>query len=127
MKFPGPITDSMRNGNMNEHGHLEVIDLNEIERTTPDRWFNCTLSKVNDSLVRMGIFEGEFHWHHHDREDEFFFVVSGKLLLDLGGSTVELLPGQGFTVPRGMEHRTRAVERTVVLMVEGDTVKPAGD
>ncbi|HHD16312.1 MAG TPA: cupin domain-containing protein [Euryarchaeota archaeon] len=117
----------MRNGSMNDHGHLKVIDLNEIERTTPDRWFNCTLSKVNDSLVRMGIFEGEFHWHHHDREDEFFFVVSGKLLLDLKERTVVLLPGQGFTVPGGVEHRTRAVERTVVLMVEGDTVKPAGD
>lgn len=112
---------------MESSGHLELIDLKAIEKATPERWFNCTLSEVNDCLVRMGIFEGEFHWHHHDREDEFFFVVSGKLLLDLEERTIELVPGQGFTVPKGVEHRTRAIERTVVLMVEGNTVKPKGD
>ena len=108
-------------------GHLQVIDTAELERSTPDRWSNFTLSEVNTSLVRMGIFEGEFHWHHHDLEDEFFFVVSGKLLLDLEKETVELLPHQGFTVPKGVKHRTRAEERTVVLMVEGNTVNPKGD
>jgi mannose-6-phosphate isomerase-like protein (cupin superfamily) len=112
---------------MGKPGHMEIIDLNRIERDTPERWFNCTLSEVNDCLVRMGIFEGEFHWHHHDREDEFFFVYSGRLLLDLPDRTLELVPGQGFTVPMGLEHRTRADERTVVLMVEGKTVKPRGD
>jgi mannose-6-phosphate isomerase-like protein (cupin superfamily) len=75
----------------------------------------------------MGIFQGEFHWHHHDMEDEFFYVVSGKLLLDLKNETVELTPGQGYTVPRGVIHRTRAIEKTVVLMVEGNTVDPKGD
>ena len=112
---------------MESSGHLDLIDLKAIDETTPERWFNCTLSEVNDCLVRMGIFEGEFHWHHHDREDEFFFVVSGKLLLDLQDKTLELVPGQGFTVPKGVEHRTRAMERTVVLMVEGKTVEPKGD
>ena len=108
-------------------GQMEVLDLNEIEKNTPEKWFNCTLSEVNDSLVRMGIFEGEFHWHHHDKEDEFFLCVSGKLILDVEDRTYELLPGQGFTVPKGVEHRTRADERTVVLMVEGNTVRPKGD
>jgi mannose-6-phosphate isomerase-like protein (cupin superfamily) len=117
----------VRGISMKNNGQMEVLDLNLIERTTPDRWFNCTLSEVNDCLVRIGIFEGEFHWHHHEREDEFFFVYSGKLLLDLPDETFELLPGQGFTVPRGVEHRTRADERTVVLMVEGNTVRPKGD
>ena len=112
---------------MEGKGHLRIIDLNEIERTNPDKWFNCTLSEVNGSLIRMGIFEGEFHWHHHLKEDEFFFVVSGKLYLDLEGETMELLPGQGYTVPRGVEHRTRAAKRTVILMVEGNTVRPDGD
>ncbi|MGA1873489.1 MAG: cupin domain-containing protein [Thermoplasmatota archaeon] len=112
---------------MQGKGHLEVIDIDEIVANTPEKWTNFTLSEVNDSLVRMGIFEGEFHWHHHDREDEFFYVISGKLLLDLEDRTLELLPHQGFTVPRGIEHRTRAQERTVVIMVEGNTVKPGGD
>lgn len=108
-------------------GQMEVLDLYDIERNTPEKWFNCTLSEVNDCLVRMGIFEGEFHWHHHDNEDEFFLCVSGKLILDVEERTYELLPGQGYTVPKGVEHRTRADKRTVVLMVEGNTVKPKGD
>lgn len=108
-------------------GHMTIIDVDELERANPEKWTNFTLCKINDSLVRMGIFEGEFHWHHHDLEDEFFYVVSGKLLLDLPNGTVEVLPRQGFAVPKGVEHRTRAEERTVVLMVEGDTVDPKGD
>jgi mannose-6-phosphate isomerase-like protein (cupin superfamily) len=108
-------------------GQMEILDVQEVVDATKEKWMNCTLSHVNDSLIRMGIFEGEFHWHHHDREDEFFYVVSGKLLLDLPEGTVELLPLQGFTVPRGVEHRTRAQEKTVVLMVEGNSVNPRGD
>jgi mannose-6-phosphate isomerase-like protein (cupin superfamily) len=112
---------------MKDRDHLQIIDLNEVAEQTKAKWFNCTLSEVNECLVRMGIFEGEFHWHHHDREDEFFFVYSGRLLLDLPDKTLELFPGQGITVPKGVKHRTRAEERTVVLMVEGNTVKPMGD
>jgi len=108
-------------------GHMTVMDIHDIVSRTEERWINYTLASVNDSLIRLGIFEGEFHWHHHDREDEFFYVVSGRLLLDLEDGTIELEPGQGYTVSRGIEHRTRAEERTVVLMVEGDTVKPRGD
>ena len=109
-------------------GHSEVIDLNRLVAECPEKWYNATLCSVNDSLVRFGIFEGEFHWHHHDLEDEFFFVVSGKLLLDVEGvGTLEMAPGQGYCVPRKVEHRTRAGEKTVVLMIEGDTVEPKGD
>jgi len=106
---------------------MEIIDIDDYVEQTEEKWINYTLTGVNDSLVRLGIFEGEFHWHHHDREDEFFYVVTGKLLLDLGDRTMELLPNQGFTVPKGVEHRTRALEKTVVIMVEGDTVAPRGD
>ena len=110
-----------------KQGQMKVIDVDEYVRGTEEKWVNFTLSEVNDCVVRMGIFDGEFHWHHHDVEDEFFFVVSGKLLLDVEDITYELGPGQGFTVPRKVRHRTRAEEKTVVLMVEGDTVKPEGD
>jgi len=107
---------------------MEIIDIDGYVEQSAVPWTNYTLTRVNDCLVRLGIFEGEFHWHHHDREDEFFYVISGRLLLDLeDGRTVEILPRQGFTVPRRMEHRTRAEERTVVLMVEGETVRPRGD
>jgi mannose-6-phosphate isomerase-like protein (cupin superfamily) len=106
---------------------LELIDVPALVAACQDRWFNQTLTRVNDSVVRLGIVEGEFHWHKHDEEDEFFFVVEGKLLVDLEGRTVELLPGQGITVPRGVMHRTRAPSRTVMLMVEGASVVPTGD
>lgn len=106
---------------------LELIDVRLLAEQCTERWWNQTLSRVNDSLVRLGVFEGEFHWHKHDREDEFFYVLEGKLLIDLPNRTVELAPGQGLVVPLGVSHRTRAPARTVVLMVEAATVVPTGD
>jgi len=109
------------------YGPLEVVDLPALVRACTEPWYNQTLCRVNDCVVRLGVFRGEFHWHKHDDEDEFFHVVSGRLAVDLEGRTVELEPGQGLTVPRGVLHRTRAAERTVVLMVEGAGVEPTGD
>jgi dTDP-4-dehydrorhamnose 3,5-epimerase-like enzyme len=106
---------------------LELIDVRKIQESCQEKWFNQTLCRVNDSVVRLGVVQGEFHWHKHDREDEFFYVVEGRLLIDLEGRTVELGPQQGFTVPKGVPHRTRAPQRTVMLMIEGGTVTPTGD
>ncbi|MFH1100588.1 MAG: cupin domain-containing protein [Methanobacteriota archaeon] len=108
-------------------GHSTLIDISEIIDRTKEKWMNYSLTTVNDCIVRMGIFEGEFHWHKHDTEDEFFFVLQGTLLLDLDNETLKILPNQGYTVPRGVVHRTRATEKTIVLMVEGNTVNPNGD
>ena len=108
-------------------GAMEKIDISALEKACPHDWFNQTLCRVNDSLVRLGILKGEFHWHKHDREDEFFYVVEGKLLIDFEDKTVELAPRQGIVVPKGMKHRPRAPERTLVLMVEAVTVTPTGD
>jgi mannose-6-phosphate isomerase-like protein (cupin superfamily) len=105
---------------------LELIDIPSIDAAN-EPWFNQTLSRVNDSVVRLGILHGEFHWHKHDHEDEFFYVIEGFLLIDLEDRTVEIWPRQGFTVPKGVVHRTRAPERTVILMVEGAGVIPTGD
>jgi mannose-6-phosphate isomerase-like protein (cupin superfamily) len=91
-------------------------------------WANRTLSQVNDSVVRMGVLHGDFHWHHHEDEDELFLVLEGRLLIDLRDrETVTLEPHQAFMVPRGVEHRTRAPERTVLIMVEPAGVQPTGD
>ena len=106
---------------------LELIDVQRLQRATKDQWVNQTLCEVNDSVVRLGVLKGEFHWHKHDREDEFFYVVEGRFFIDLEGRTVELAPQQGFTVPKGVMHRTRAPERTVVLMIESKGVIPTGD
>jgi mannose-6-phosphate isomerase-like protein (cupin superfamily) len=108
------------------HGPLERIDVPALVAACQDEWYNQTLCRVNDSVVRLGVVRGEYHWHRHDTEDEFFYVVEGCLLVDLRESTVELRPGQGLVVPRGVEHRTRALERTVMLMVENATIVPTG-
>lgn len=108
-------------------GHLEHIDINALVNTCKETWFNQTLCRVNDCVVRLGIVHGEFHWHKHDNEDEFFYVIQGRFFVDLENRSVELLPNQGFTVPKGTVHKTRAPERTVILMVEGAGVMPTGD
>ena len=109
------------------HEPLEVIDLQKIADACPDKWYNQTLCKVNDSVVRLGVIQGEYHWHKHDNDDEFFYVVDGTLLIDLEDRTVTLAAGKGFVVPRGVVHRTRAPERTVILMVENAGIIPTGD
>ena len=106
---------------------LELIDVARLQRETRDQWVNQTLCEVNDSVVRMGVLQGEFHWHKHDAEDEFFYVVEGRFFIDLEGLTVELGPQQGFTVPKGVVHRTRAPSRTVVLMIESKGIVATGD
>jgi mannose-6-phosphate isomerase-like protein (cupin superfamily) len=106
---------------------LEVIDVPALVDAVQDQWYNQTLCKVNDSVVRLGVIQGEYHWHKHDDLDEFFYVVAGRLLIDLEGRTVELPEDQGFVVPKGVTHRTRAPQRTVILMVEGAAIVPTGD
>jgi mannose-6-phosphate isomerase-like protein (cupin superfamily) len=106
---------------------LQLIDVGALAAQTKEPWFNQTLCQVNDSVVRVGVLQGDFHWHKHDREDEFFYVVEGRFIIDLEGRTVELAPRQGFTVPRGVLHRTRAPVRSVILMFESAGVVPTGD
>ena len=110
------------------HDHLEVIDIQKLVDACTHPWFNQTLCKVNDSVVRVGVFEpGEYHWHKHDTEDEFFYVVEGRFIIEFEDRTVELAPRQGFVVPKGVVHKPRVPVRTVVLMVEGAGIIPTGD
>src|ERR1700730_799978 len=107
--------------------HLEKMDIPEMVRECKEKWFNQTLTQVNDSVVRLGIVEGEYHWHKHEHDDEFFFVLEGQLLVDLEGQTIELNPNEGVTITKGIMHRTRALKRTVMLMVETSAIQPTGD
>jgi len=106
---------------------LEVVDVQKLVDSVTDRWYNQTLCMVNDSVVRLGVMQGEYHWHKHDDLDEFFYVVEGEFLIDLEDRTVALQPRQGVVVPKGVVHRTRAPEKTVILMVEGAGIVPTGD
>lgn len=108
-------------------GPLERIDVPELVAACTDRWFNQTLCRVNESVVRLGIVQGEYHWHKHDADDEFFYVVDGRFWIDLPDRVVELGPGQGVVIPKGTMHRPRAPERTVILMVETAGIVPTGD
>jgi mannose-6-phosphate isomerase-like protein (cupin superfamily) len=106
---------------------LELVDVPALVAACTDRWYNQTLCRVNDSVVRLGVVQGEYHWHKHEDEEEFFYVVDGRFLIDLEQRTVELEAGQGFVVPKGVIHRTRAPQRCVILMVEGAGIVPTGD
>ena len=108
-------------------GPLEPIDVGALAAACAVPWWNQSLCLVNGCVVRVGVFQGEFHWHKHDNEDEYFQVLEGELQLDLEGRSLALRPGQAVLVPRGVLHRTRALVRTVVLMIEGAQVKPEGD
>ena len=107
--------------------HLEVIDIRTLVNQCSDKWYNQTLTRVNDSVVRIGIVEGEYHWHKHTNDDEFFFVLEGQLLVDLEDKTIILNPSQGITITKGVLHRTRAPKKTVMLMIENHTIQPTGD
>ena len=95
-------------------GKMALVDV-AGEAAAHEPWFNQTLTTVNDSVVRLGVIEGEFHWHKHDDTDEFFLVLEGELLLDFEDrETVSLKPHQGYTVPQGVVHRRarRAARRS---------------
>ena len=109
------------------HAPLETIDVQALADACEFQWYNQTLCQVNGSVVRLGVMQGEYHWHKHEEDDEFFFVLDGKFLIDLEDRTVELAPQQGFVVPKGVVHRTRAPQRTVILMVENAGIIPTGD
>ncbi len=109
-----------------KYDHQEVIDVPALVEECNEKWFNQTLTKVNNSVVRLGIVEGEYHWHKHEDDDEFFFVLSGQLLIDLEDKTIALNPNQGATISRGVMHRTRAPKKTVMLMVETAGIDPIG-
>ena len=106
---------------------LEVIDEKALADACAHKWYNQTPCAVNDSVVRLGVVEGEYHWHKHDTDDEFFYVVEGRLLIDLEDRTVELAPRQGVVIPKGVMHRPRAPQRTVMLMVETSDIIPTGN
>ena len=106
---------------------LTLIDVPSLVNACTDRWCNQTLCRVNDSVIRLGVMQGEYHWHKHDNDDEFFFDLEGHFIINLEGETIDLKPQQGYVVPKGVRHRTRAPDRAVVLMVETAAIVPTGD
>ena len=109
-------------------GTLELLDVQQVIDGTTGDWVNHTLCQVDGVLVRLGVLHGEYHWHQHEDEDEFFLVLDGRMRIELEGhDTVELGPRQSFTVPKGLPHRPVVPERTSVIMIEKAGVDPLGD
>jgi mannose-6-phosphate isomerase-like protein (cupin superfamily) len=106
---------------------LTVVDVPALISANTHPWYNQTLCKVNDSVVRLGVLQGEYHWHKHEKDDEFFFVLEGHFIIDLENHSVDLQQHEGYVVPRGIVHRTRAPDRAVILMVETSAIVPTGD
>jgi mannose-6-phosphate isomerase-like protein (cupin superfamily) len=106
---------------------LQLVNVPALVKACTEKWYNQTLCKVNDSVVRLGVMQGEYHWHKHDNDDEFFFVLEGHFIIDLEDRSVDLQPQQGFVVPKGVKHRTPAPDRAVILMVETAAIVPTGD
>jgi mannose-6-phosphate isomerase-like protein (cupin superfamily) len=106
---------------------LSLVDVASVVSQVKAEWFNQTLCKVNDSVIRLGVMQGQYHWHKHDNDDEFFFVLEGRFIIDLEHESIELRPHQGYVVPKGVVHRTRAPERAIILMVETAAIVPTGD
>jgi mannose-6-phosphate isomerase-like protein (cupin superfamily) len=118
---------NFRNNDNNKYGKLRVVDIPAVARDNAP-WFNQTLTTVNDAVVRLGVFEGDFPWHKHVEQDEFFLVLEGEIFLDVeSGDSVRLGPHEGFTVPKNVQHRPRSPQRSVVLMVESTGIVPTGD
>jgi len=106
---------------------LDLVDVPALVDACTDKWYNQTLCKINDSVARLGIMQGEYHWHKHDNDDEFFFVLEGEFIIDLEDKSVHLGPQQGLMVPKGVLHRPRSPEKSVVLMFETAEIVPTGD
>ena len=109
------------------HPPLELIDEKALADACPHQWYNQTLCEVNGSVVRLGVVQGEYHWHKHENDDEFFFVLEGHFIIDLEDRSIDLQEQEGFVVPKGIVHRTRAPDRAVILMVESASIIPTGD
>ena len=107
---------------MNHEGSpLNKISLDEKFALFTERWRPKIIARLNDQEVKIVKVQGEFPWHHHESEDEFFLVWKGRFRVEFRDRVVEMLPGECLVVPRGVEHRTCADEEAEIVLFE-----PAG-
>jgi mannose-6-phosphate isomerase-like protein (cupin superfamily) len=107
--------------------NVRKINLAEMFGRFQDHWSPKIVGEVNDSLVKLTKLKGEFVWHHHEREDELFLVVKGKLRLRLRDQDLVLGPGEFAIIPRGVEHLPVADEETHVLLFEPKSTLNTGN
>lgn len=110
-----------------KYDYLEKITINDIVEENMDTWFNQSLCEVNSSVLRLGIFEGAYHMHKHDSDDEVFFVLEGSMILETENENFELQKYEGCCVPKGTKHRPVVPNgKAIVLMIENKGIDPIG-
>ena len=105
----------------------QVINLNEKFNLFTEQWSPKIAGKLNDSYVKIAKMQGEFVWHHHENEDELFFVVKGTLTIKLRDKDLVMREGEFAIIPRGMEHMPLADEECWVMMLEPKTTSNTGN
>ena len=106
---------------------LTKLNVFDLTKKITDDWRNFVVSEINDHVVRLSVLQRDFHWHSHSESDEMFYVIEGKLFVDLENTTEEINPGEMITIPKNIKHRTRSNERTLILCFESKDNDVKGD
>jgi len=108
---------------------LPIINLEDkIKEIGGKPWSPVEVARINDQVVRMALLEGEYHWHKHKNEDELFYVIKGKIVIQLKDQpNITLSEGQMAVVPKGVEHCPKSLGPSYVLMFEPSVLKSKGD
>jgi mannose-6-phosphate isomerase-like protein (cupin superfamily) len=106
---------------------FDKVNLSEKFSRFSDHWSPKIVGELNDSYVKLVRVKGEFVWHHHENEDEMFFVVKGRLRIRLRDRDVEINPGEFFIVPKGVDHLPVAEEETHILLLEPKSTLNTGN
>jgi len=107
---------------------IPKIDIEARWEEIEEPWSPVDLATVNDQIIRMALFHGEYHWHRHEEEDELFYVYRGEVRIEVKGyRDVELRSGEMAVIPRDVEHRPVSEGPSYVFMFEPLQLKSKGD
>jgi len=106
---------------------MEKVNVNEKFGLFSDYWNPKIAAELNDSYIKLAKLKGEFVWHHHEQEDELFFVVKGQLLIKLRDGEVRIGPGEFVVIPRGVDHLPVAEREVRVILIEPKTTLSTGN
>ena len=107
--------------------NLTKFNLNEISEKITKPWSPENIETVNDYVIRMARFDGKYHWHKHDKEDEIFLVFKGKIKIQTKDGDIVLEEGEGVKIPKGLEHCPISIEPSIILLFEPMKLKSKGD
>jgi mannose-6-phosphate isomerase-like protein (cupin superfamily) len=106
---------------------MDIVDLTEKLAAFSEHWHPKIVGEVNESYVKLAKLQGEFVWHRHEREDELFLVLKGRLVIKLRDRDLQVREGQFVIIPRGVEHLPVAAQEVHVLLLEPKTTINTGD